>query len=76
MECGGNRDGPHCEVCQPNHYISPIKDAYGRQPCLACDCDPTGTIIECFQFFSDKSCPQVLLTSSVLLMESASVNLE
>ena len=45
MECGGNRDGPHCEVCQPNHYISPVKDAYGRQPCLACDCDPNGTFL-------------------------------
>jgi len=48
MECGGNRDGPHCEVCKPNHYISPIKDTFGRQPCEACDCDPTGsTDLQC-----------------------------
>ena len=42
LECGGNRAGPHCEECQPNHYISPVKDVQGRQPCLPCDCDPTG----------------------------------
>jgi len=48
IECGGNRDGPHCEVCQPNHYISPVKDAFGRQPCESCDCDPTGsTDLQC-----------------------------
>ena len=67
LECEGNRDGPHCEVCkvseagvfmnvgclcsalyQPNHYISPVKDAYGRQPCLDCDCDPQGsTSLQC-----------------------------
>ena len=33
---------------QPNHYISPVKDAYGRQPCLDCDCDPQGsTNLQC-----------------------------
>lgn len=43
-DCGGNRAGPHCEICKENHYISPVKDAYGRQPCEACDCDPTGSV--------------------------------
>jgi len=43
-DCGGNRDGPHCEICKDNYYISPVKDAYGRQPCESCDCDPTGSI--------------------------------
>lgn len=48
IECAGNRDGPHCEICKPNHYISPVKDAFGRQPCEACDCDPTGsTDLQC-----------------------------
>merc|ERR1719422_643915 len=48
IECGGNRDGPHCEICKPNHYISPIKDTLGRQPCEPCDCDPTGsTDLQC-----------------------------
>ena len=37
-----SRAGPHCEICQDNHYISPVKDAFGRQPCEQCDCDPTG----------------------------------
>ena len=43
QNCGGNRAGPHCELCQENHYISPEKDAQGRQACLPCDCHPTGT---------------------------------
>jgi len=48
VECGGNRDGPHCEICKPNHYISPVKDTLGRQPCEPCDCDPTGsTDLQC-----------------------------
>ena len=49
LECGGNRAGAHCEECQPNHYISPVKDVQGRQPCLPCDCDPTGedSSLEC-----------------------------
>jgi len=43
-DCGGNRDGPHCQFCLSDHYISPIKDSYGRQPCIACDCDPEGSL--------------------------------
>ena len=42
VDCGGNRDGQHCEKCKENHFISPTKDVYGRQPCLPCDCDPNG----------------------------------
>eukprot|EP00092_Neocalanus_flemingeri_P012243 GFUD01013199.1.p1 GENE.GFUD01013199.1~~GFUD01013199.1.p1 ORF type:complete len:1692 (+),score=371.26 GFUD01013199.1:452-5527(+) len=48
IDCEGNRDGPHCEVCKVNNYISPVKDAFGRQPCEPCDCDPTGsTDLQC-----------------------------
>ena len=47
LNCGGNRDGAHCELCQENHYISPVKDAQGRQACLPCDCHPTGTSAHC-----------------------------
>jgi len=44
MECQGNRDGPHCEKCLENHYISPVKDIQGRQPCEPCECDPNGSV--------------------------------
>jgi len=44
MECQGNRAGQHCEICLPHHYISPVKDVQGRQPCEACQCDPNGSV--------------------------------
>ena len=33
---------------QENHYISPVADTFGRQPCEPCDCDPAGsTELQC-----------------------------
>ncbi|XP_059094696.1 laminin subunit gamma-1-like isoform X3 [Tigriopus californicus] len=43
LDCEGNRDGPNCERCRINHFFSPIQDAFGRTPCEACNCDPTGS---------------------------------
>ena len=74
LECGGNRAGPHCEVCQENHFISPVKDAYDRQPCLPCDCDPRGESVRHYSQLLNSVVSQAPLTSSAPLMASASVS--
>ena len=38
------RDGPQCEKCKENHYLSPVKDKLGRQACEPCDCQPDGKL--------------------------------
>lgn len=48
LQCQGNRDGPQCERCKENHYLSLVKDKLGRQACEPCDCHPDGSInIQC-----------------------------
>jgi len=48
LQCQGNRDGPQCERCKENHFLSPVKDNLGRQACEPCDCHPDGSLnIQC-----------------------------
>lgn len=44
LQCQGNRDGPQCERCKENHFISPITDKLGRQACDPCHCHPDGSL--------------------------------
>uniref|UniRef100_A0A8C9YMD5 Laminin, beta 2-like n=1 Tax=Sander lucioperca TaxID=283035 RepID=A0A8C9YMD5_SANLU len=43
-DCLHNTMGRNCEMCKPFYYQDPIKDIRDPQACVACDCDPVGSM--------------------------------
>uniref|UniRef100_A0A665X2E4 Laminin subunit beta-2-like n=1 Tax=Echeneis naucrates TaxID=173247 RepID=A0A665X2E4_ECHNA len=43
-DCQHNTMGRNCETCKPFYYKDPFKDIRDPQVCIACDCDPDGSL--------------------------------
>ncbi|XP_075062065.1 laminin subunit beta-4 [Mixophyes fleayi] len=43
-DCQHNTKGNQCDLCKPYFYHDPRKDISDPNTCIACDCDPNGTI--------------------------------
>ncbi|KAL1516977.1 hypothetical protein ABEB36_000802 [Hypothenemus hampei] len=40
LDCASNRDGPNCERCRPNYYMT------SNGSCVACNCNETGSLFQ------------------------------
>uniref|UniRef100_A0A673CE11 Laminin subunit beta-1 n=1 Tax=Sphaeramia orbicularis TaxID=375764 RepID=A0A673CE11_9TELE len=43
-DCQHNTMGRNCETCKPFYYKDPLKDIRDPRVCIACDCDPVGSL--------------------------------
>ncbi|KAM8864103.1 laminin subunit beta-1 isoform 4-T6 [Spinachia spinachia] len=43
-DCQHNTMGRNCESCKPFYYKDPVKDTRDPRVCVACDCDPVGSL--------------------------------
>ncbi|XP_076019504.1 laminin subunit beta-1 [Genypterus blacodes] len=43
-DCEHNTMGRNCELCKPFYYNDPAKDIRDPRVCVACDCDPVGSL--------------------------------
>uniref|UniRef100_A0A7N8YIP4 Laminin, beta 2 (laminin S) n=1 Tax=Mastacembelus armatus TaxID=205130 RepID=A0A7N8YIP4_9TELE len=43
-DCQHNTMGRNCEMCKPFYYKDPSKDIRDPRVCIACDCDPDGSL--------------------------------
>ncbi|TKS77036.1 Laminin subunit beta-1 [Collichthys lucidus] len=43
-DCQHNTMGRNCEMCKPFYYADPVRDIRDPQACVACDCDPVGSL--------------------------------
>ncbi|XP_034074333.1 laminin subunit beta-2 [Gymnodraco acuticeps] len=43
-DCLHNTMGRNCEMCKPFYFQDPVKDVRDPRVCVACDCDPVGSL--------------------------------
>lgn len=43
-DCQHNTMGRNCETCKPFYYKDPMRDIRDPHVCIACDCDPVGSM--------------------------------